>query len=97
MQGTSENFILNEEDMAQIRQTLENNGRTLERMVDSYNLLLVRIRMSALLEGKTAEKLNDLIERAKILNSHIENLSKRYGRLCDSLVQEVDQRDRYLY
>lgn len=97
MNNASENFILNEEDMRNIKSILENNGNTLEKMVDDYYRLLTQIRYFAVLEGKTAGKLNELIKNTRILNDHIQTLSVRYGKICDSLVQEVDQRDRYLY
>lgn len=97
MNSASENFVLNEENMVEIKSVLLRNGRTLEKMVDDYNRLLAQIRFSAVLEGKTAKNLDSLITNAKVLNNHIQSLTTRYAALCDSLVDEVDRRDRYLY
>lgn len=76
---------------------LETRGTELQEGIESYLLILGKIREEAIKQGATAKALDTFITYASNLKSIVGELGATTKKTCDNFLTEVDEKDQYLF
>jgi endonuclease III len=76
---------------------LEKEFSELEAGYASYLKIMQAIKDDGLMEGDTATALEKFITYASFLSEKMENLGTTAKNLCDKYLDEIDDKDQYLF
>lgn len=90
-------LIIDESYINKMAEYFEEQGRQLQRMVDSYIAAMRRAAEEGIVKGETSETLMRFTEYAEKLNGVILSTAKEVRDSVMNYLEEVDTQDRYLY
>lgn len=72
-------------------------GRNMEEAMESYLQIMNTIKEDSLMEGDTAEALAVFIEHGEFLKGKMEALGEMAKSVCANFLDEVDEKDQFLF
>lgn len=90
-------LIIDESYINKMAEYFEEQGRQLQKMVDSYIAAMRRAAEEGIVKGETSETLMRFTEYAEKLNRVILFTAREVRDSVMNYLEEVDTQDRYLY
>lgn len=72
-------------------------GKNLEDVFDSFIMILEEIKNEAITSGEISKAIDEYIKVAKLIDNHIEEISKNIDIRCDSFLTAINEADSYLF
>lgn len=90
-------LIVDDENLREIGNYFQEISKTLETYLDDYTNILNEIKTEAVMSGAISEALDTFIIHAKNLDSSISELDIEIKNSIDKFLEEIDEKDQYLY
>lgn len=90
-------LIVDDENLREIGNYFQEFSKTLESSLDDYTNILKEIKTEAVMSGTISEALDTFIMCAKMLDSSISGLGIEIKNSVDRYLEEIDEKDQYLY
>ena len=76
---------------------LKTRTEFIEKMLSSYLRILNGVRTNGIMEGETANALDQFISGVSAMEGKISNIGACAERLCKNMITRFDSADEYLY
>lgn len=90
-------LIVDDENMRNTGNYFKEFSSTLQLSLDDYTNILNEIKNDAVISGDISEKLDAFIACAKMLDASISELGIEIKNSIDKFLEEIDEKDQYLY
>lgn len=90
-------LIVDDENLEEIGNYFKEFSSKLQLYLDEYTNILGEIKAEAIISGDISNTLDAFIMCAKALNSSISDLGIEIKNSVDRYLEEIDEKDQYLY
>ena len=92
-----EKLIISDEYVSAVGSNCDQRGELWGDMLEQYIEILDEIRNEAIVSGDIALALSQFIGCAKMLQGEIEKVSSSMKRVCNCMLERIDEADQYLF
>ena len=91
------NLVIYDEYITGVGSNCVRRGSVMEAALKQYINILGQIRQEAIVGGEIAAALSQFINCAKLLQGEIETISDNMDRICDCMIERIDEEDQFLF
>ena len=90
-------LIINDDYVISVGDACCKRASSLEAVLNEYILILKSINDTAIQEGEISEAVNAFVSCAQLIEGRTQAISSDMKRICNCMIDAVDEADSYLF